>query len=138
MLGHALAAEIDLQIGDVPPAVVDPSMFEQVLTNLLSNALKYTRDRNPTRIVVEGHRDDGRLIYSVQDNGAGFDMRYADKLFGVFQRLHHDDEFEGTGVGLAIVKRVVERHNGQVRAESEVGKGAKFSISLPATEVTLE
>ena len=132
------ARTVDLHIGDVPPAVVDPSMFEQVLTNLLSNALKYTRDRDPARIVVEGHRDDGRLIYSVQDNGAGFDMRYADKLFGVFQRLHHDDEFEGTGVGLAIVKRVVERHNGQVRAEGEVGKGAKFSISLPAVEVTLE
>lgn len=128
---------IDLQIGDVPPAVVDPSMFEQVLTNLLSNAVKYTRDRKPARIVFEGHREDGRLVYSVQDNGAGFDMRYARKLFGVFHRLHHDDEFEGTGVGLAIVKRVVERHNGEVRAEGEVGKGAKFSISLPA-EVTPE
>lgn len=140
--GRLIAADesraIELKIGDVPPAVVDPSMFEQVLANLLSNAVKYTRNRNPARIVFEGRRDDGRVIYSVQDNGAGFDMRYADKLFGVFQRLHHNDEFEGTGVGLAIVKRVVERHNGRVWAEGEVEKGAKFSISVPAAEVTRE
>ncbi len=123
---------IDLSVHDVPPATVDPSMFEQAISNLLSNAIKYSRDRAPARIDFRGWREEnGWVVYQVEDNGVGFDPRYGDKLFGVFQRLHHADEFEGTGVGLAIVKRVVERHGGRVWAEGEVGKGARFFLALP-------
>lgn len=136
LAGAGEARSIDLRIDDAPPAVVDPSMFEQVLTNLLANALKYTRGRDPALIEFRGWREDGWLVYSLADNGAGFDMRYAGKLFGVFQRLHHNDEFEGTGVGLAIVKRVVDRHGGRIWAEAEVGKGARFCVALPAAEGT--
>jgi signal transduction histidine kinase len=107
----------------------------QVWVNLLSNALKYSATRGEdARIDVSGESGDGYTRYHVRDNGVGFDMRYADKLFGVFQRLHPHERFEGTGVGLAIVRRVVDRHGGRIWAESEVDRGALFTIELPAMD----
>jgi PAS domain S-box-containing protein len=122
---------LEIGIDPLPAAQGDRELLRQVVTNLLQNAVKFTRGRSPTRIQV-GHRADGQeTVYYVKDNGAGFDQRYADKLFGVFQRLHRDDEFEGTGVGLAIVQRIVHRHGGRVWAEGVVNEGATFSFSLP-------
>jgi PAS domain S-box-containing protein len=114
-----------------PPAFCDRSLIRQAMANLLGNAVKYTGSRPEAVIEFSGTEGEGENIYCVKDNGAGFDMRYVDKLFGLFQRLHSDDEFEGTGVGLAIVKRVVERHGGRVWAEGGVGEGAAFSFTLP-------
>lgn len=109
----------------------DYSLLVQVMTNLLSNAVKYSA-RNPKPVVQINSAEDGdSIVCSVADNGVGFKMQYAEKLFGVFERLHSDTEFEGVGVGLAIVKRIVERHGGRVWAEAEEGKGAKFFFSLP-------
>jgi signal transduction histidine kinase len=109
----------------------DPILVKQVLANLIGNAVKFTRDRAPGVIEVGVTRDaGGAKVFYVKDNGAGFDMRYAAKLFGVFQRLHHADEYEGTGVGLAIVRRLVERHGGTVWAESRPGEGASFFFTL--------
>ncbi|HEX9610642.1 MAG TPA: PAS domain S-box protein [Gemmatimonadales bacterium] len=122
---------LDIQIDPLPPARGDRDLLRQVVTNVLQNAVKFTRGRSPTHIHV-GHRaDDQGGVYYVKDNGAGFDQRYADKLFGVFQRLHRADEFEGTGVGLAIVQRIVHRHGGRVWAEGVVNEGATFYFSLP-------
>ena len=123
---------VDFTASETPPAPADPSMIRQVLANLIGNAVKFTGQSEQPRIEFGGFRKDSRLVYFVRDNGVGFDERYAGKLFGVFQRLHHGNEFEGTGVGLAIVKRIVERHGGQVWAESQPGKGATFFFSLPA------
>ena len=109
----------------------DVAMVTQVITNLLSNALKFTRPKEETVIHVGGKVLEGEYVYFVQDNGVGFDPRYLDKLFGVFQRLHKEEEFEGTGVGLAIVKRVITRHGGRIWAESEIGKGSTFYFTLP-------
>jgi light-regulated signal transduction histidine kinase (bacteriophytochrome) len=106
-------------------------MMHQVFVNLLSNAIKFSSSKEVARIKVGVSTDGGETIYYVQDNGAGFDMQYANKLFGVFQRLHGVTEFEGTGIGLAIVKRIVTRHGGRVWAEGEVGKGATFYFSIP-------
>ena len=120
-----------LVLGELPPAFADPALLRQVVSNILGNALKFSAGREAPRIEVAGRREDGAAVYRVSDNGVGFDMRHAHRLFGVFQRLHGDTEFEGTGVGLALVHRVVERHGGTVRAESRPGEGATFIFSLP-------
>ena len=119
-------------LGPLPSTRADPALMHQVWVNLLSNALKYSAARgDDARIEVSGESDGTVNRYRVRDNGVGFDMRYADKLFGVFQRLHSQEEFEGTGVGLAIVQRIVNRHGGRVWAEAEPGLGATFTIELP-------
>lgn len=120
-----------LRIQPLPPARGDPAMIRQVLVNLLSNAIKFSRHQETPVIEISGRVEATHNLYCFKDNGAGFDMRYADKLFGVFQRLHSEREFEGTGVGLAIVQRIIQRHGGQVWAEAEVGEGAAFYFTLP-------
>lgn len=122
---------VDIRMGDLPPALGDRVLFRQVFINLLSNALKFTRGKDPAIIEVGSRATGDRNIFYVKDNGVGFDMRYADKLFGVFQRLHGVNEFEGTGLGLAIVQRIVHRHGGQVWAEGAIGEGATIFFSLP-------
>jgi PAS domain S-box-containing protein len=120
-----------VSVADLPGALADRALLKQVWINLLGNALKYSAQAQAPRIEVAGRADGEMLVYSVRDNGVGFDMRYAGKLFGVFQRLHRQEEFPGTGVGLAIVQRIVSRHGGRVWAEGKPGEGACFSFSLP-------
>jgi len=120
-----------IEIDPLPPASADGALLRQVWLNLIGNAVKYSAKRAEPRIQIGGRREDGGVLYWVRDNGAGFDMRYAERLFGVFQRLHHADEFPGTGVGLAIVQRVVVRHGGRVWAEGRQNEGATFYFSLP-------
>ncbi len=122
---------INFILGDLPAINADPVQMRQVWTNLLSNAVKYTRNNDIRIIEIGSIANDGKITYFVKDNGAGFDTELKDKLFGVFQRLHTSDEFEGTGVGLAIVKRIIQRHEGRVWAEGAVNKGAKFYFELP-------
>lgn len=121
---------IEFRIAQLPPAQADPSLLRQVWTNLLSNAVKFTSKKEKALIEIGAEELPGGTVYSVKDNGAGFEMQYKNKLFGVFQRLHSTKEFEGTGVGLAIVQRIVVRHGGKVWAEGETGKGASFSFTL--------
>jgi len=120
-----------LEIHSLPDAAGDPSMMQHVMSNLLGNAAKFSRDEEDPHIEVGGQRDGDASVFFVRDNGVGFDMEYADKLFGVFERLHAENEFEGTGVGLAIVERVIQRHKGEVWAESAEGKGTTVYFSLP-------
>ena len=122
---------IDFQVDTVRPAVGDPALLRQVWVNLLSNAIKFSSRQKHAVIRVKGENGENETVYSVKDNGVGFDMQYAGKLFGVFQRLHSVREFEGNGVGLALVQRVILRHGGRVWAEGEVGKGAIFYFTLP-------
>ena len=110
----------------------DPTLLRIVLENLLGNAWKYSAKVAQARISFESSLHGGRTAYRVRDNGAGFDMRFADRLFGVFQRLHSASDFEGTGIGLASVQRIVRRHGGEIWAESEVNRGASFYFTLPA------
>ncbi len=124
------AREIRWVVGALQPAECDSGLMEQVFENLLSNAIKYTRPRAVATIEIGQTTVNGKLATFVRDNGAGFDMKYYDKLFGAFQRLHAHEEFEGTGVGLAIVHRIIQRHGGRIWAESAVDQGATFFFTL--------
>lgn len=122
---------ITWQIEPLPLVIADAAFIHLALRNLLSNAVKYSRTRDPAIIQVGAYRQDDEQVLYVRDNGVGFDMEYANKLFGVFQRLHRMEEFEGTGIGLASVRRIIERHDGRVWAEGKLGEGATFYIALP-------
>jgi len=122
--------DVEVRVGELPPCQGDPALLQQVYVNLLANALKFTRTRSPAVIEVGATVRDDRPVYFVKDNGVGFDMRFADKLFGVFQRMHRAEDYEGTGVGLAIVQRVVHRHGGRVWAEAEPDVGATFFFTV--------
>jgi light-regulated signal transduction histidine kinase (bacteriophytochrome) len=126
------ARRAQVQVSEVPAADADAGLMQHVWLNLLGNALKYSGKRAAPVIEVGARAEAGRTVYWVRDNGAGFDMRYAAKLFDVFQRLHGNEEFPGIGVGLATVRRIVERHGGRVWAEGEPDKGATFYFTLPA------
>ncbi|QSX79312.1 PAS domain S-box protein [Agrilutibacter solisilvae] len=124
-----------IEVAPLPPVQADPVLLRQVWINLISNAVKYSAPQGARALVrIDGEVDGTHVRYRIRDNGVGFDPRYADKLFGVFQRLHAQDEFEGTGVGLAIVQRIVARHRGQVAASAQPGQGAQFTIELPTHE----
>ncbi|HUA23242.1 MAG TPA: response regulator [Steroidobacteraceae bacterium] len=135
------ARQLEIRIGELPPAEADPSLLRQVWVNLVANALKFTRRRESALIEISGAgragngaRGSGEAehkLYSIRDNGAGFDPRRAERLFGIFQRLHAAKDFEGTGVGLSLARRIVERHGGSIWAESEPDQGAAFHFTLP-------
>jgi len=131
LAGDANGRNIEWDIQSLPDVRGDFSMLKQVWANLLSNAIKYTRPRDLARIEIGSRRESGELEFHVRDNGAGFDMKYAEKLFGVFQRLHRAEEFEGTGIGLANVRRIVARHGGRTWAQAKVDEGATFYFTLP-------
>ena len=124
----------EIVVSALPPAQGDAAMLRQVFANLIANAVKFSRGRAAARVEVEGEARGAEAVFRVRDNGVGFDPRYAEQLFGVFQRLHKSEDFEGTGVGLAIVQRIVHRHGGRVWAEGRPGVGATFSFTLPQEE----
>ena len=127
--------KIEIQVGKLPPCQGDPTLLRQVWINLISNAVKYTRGRDPAVVEIGCEPKGEEEVYYVRDNGVGFDMQYAHKLFGVFQRLHRADEFEGTGVGLAIVQRIVHRHGGRVWVEAALNRGATFYFTIEKEKV---
>jgi two-component system, chemotaxis family, sensor kinase Cph1 len=133
MATDLIGRDIEWDIGPLPTATADASMLRQVFTNLIDNAVKYSAGKEHTVITVRGHVADGSVHYAVTDNGIGFDMAYVGKLFGVFRRLHRTEDFPGTGIGLALTKRIVERHGGSVNAQGAVGAGATFGFTLPLT-----
>ncbi|UPT69257.1 MAG: ATP-binding protein [Sphingobacteriales bacterium JAD_PAG50586_3] len=128
-VGKDFKAEVEIKPLDT--AMADQSLLYNVMSNLMSNAVKYSSKVERPKVIISSEKKDNEVIFSVKDNGAGFDMEYANKLFGVFQRLHTSDEFEGTGVGLATVQRIIHKHGGHVWAESKIDQGATFYFSLP-------
>lgn len=132
--GDANAAGVRVRVEELPACRGDEAMLRQVWANLISNALKFVNGKPDAEVVIGHAPDEAGGVYFVQDNGVGFDMRYADKLFGVFQRFHRREEFDGTGVGLAIVKRIIDRHGGRVWGDAEVGKGATFRFVVPGAD----
>jgi signal transduction histidine kinase len=140
LLGEAVAEagerKVEWSVGRLPAVMADPALLRIVLQNLLSNALKYTRQRPVARIAIEAQvLEGGEVALSVRDNGVGFDMRFKDKLFGVFQRLHRDEEFEGTGIGLATARRIVHRHRHRIWGEAQLDQGATFTFTMTLAEV---
>jgi signal transduction histidine kinase len=131
MASERAGRDIEFVVADFPTWQVDPGLMQQVFVNLISNAIKFTREREHARIEVGYRMDGSTLVCFVRDNGVGFNMKYMNKLFGVFQRLHSADQFEGTGVGLSIVRRIVERHGGKVWVDGGQDQGATFFFSLP-------
>jgi two-component system sensor histidine kinase/response regulator len=127
------ARRVETRIGKLPDCMADEALLRQVFVNLLSNAIKFTAAKNPAVIEVDATREGNETVYSVRDNGAGFDMRHAEKLFGTFERLHASAEFEGTGIGLSIVQRIVLRHGGRIWADAKVNAGATFFFTLGAS-----
>jgi light-regulated signal transduction histidine kinase (bacteriophytochrome) len=129
--------QVEWKIGELPPMECDPTLIRQVFQNLIGNALKYSRTRSPAVIEIGQTEKEGAKVLFVKDNGVGFDMRYADKLFGVFQRLHLAEEFEGNGIGLATVERIIKKHGGRVWVEAELDRGATFYFTLGAVRRSL-
>jgi signal transduction histidine kinase len=133
--GELQGRNVEVIVSDLPPCQADPAMLKRVFFNLISNAVKFTRKKDEARIDIGSINDlNGKTAYFVKDNGIGFDMNYSGKLFGVFSRLHSESDYEGTGVGLALVQRIVHRHGGRVWAEAEVNKGATFYFTLEGGE----
>lgn len=126
--GHS----VEVNVHDLPDCSGDPALLEQVFASVIGNAFKFTRGRGDARVEISGRAEGDELVYEVRDNGVGFDMRYAGKLFGVFQKLHARAEYEGTGIGLSIVQRIVQRHGGRVWAEGQPERGATFGFAIPA------
>ena len=131
LLPERQGRRVEIRAAPMPPSKGENALIKQVWANLLSNAIKYTRKRDPAVVEIGSTVEAGETVYFVRDNGTGFDMRYAHKLFGVFQRLHRAEDFEGTGVGLAIVQRIIRRHGGRVWVEAAVDRGATFHFTLP-------
>ncbi|NYB52881.1 MAG: two-component sensor histidine kinase [Methanobacteriaceae archaeon] len=129
--GDVEGRNVEFNVGNLPNAYGDRALLSQVFQNLIANAIKFTRNKDPAVIEVGGKVEKNEIVYYVKDNGAGFDMKYINKLFGLFQRLHSPEEFEGTGVGLSIVQRVIRRHGGHVWGEGAVDKGATIYFTLP-------
>ena len=130
-------ADAQIVIHDLPSAYCDVNMLKQVWTNLISNAIKYSQKKPDPKVEIGAVEDSGELVYFVKDNGAGFNMAHYNKLFSIFQRLHSENEFNGTGIGLAVVKRIIERHDGKIWAESEPGKGSDFYFTLKPKQVLI-
>jgi light-regulated signal transduction histidine kinase (bacteriophytochrome) len=126
--------QIEVAVGSLPVCFGDDVLLRQVLINLIGNAIKYTSTREAARIEIDGWSDETGNVYLIRDNGVGFDMEYAEKLFGIFQRLHSGDVFEGTGVGLSLAQRIIQRHDGRIWAEAKVNEGATFHFTLPKVE----
>lgn len=122
--------EIEFLIKPIPACNADEQLTQIIYAQLISNSIKFSNSRNPAKIEIGAFENEGKVCYFVRDNGAGFDMQYAGKLFGVFQRLHHYDEYDGTGVGLAITQRIIHRHGGRIWAEADIDKGATFYFTL--------
>ena len=121
---------VEIDIANMPLCRADPALLKQVFANLISNALKFTRNRPVARIQVYAKQQDSKSVFVIKDNGVGFNPDYSEKLFGVFQRLHSADEYEGTGVGLATVKRIITRHGGVIWAEGNIDQGAVFYFTV--------
>jgi light-regulated signal transduction histidine kinase (bacteriophytochrome) len=128
--------KVEWKIAKLPPVECDSVLTRQIFQNLIANALKYSRPRSCAVIEIGHDHQDGQVVIFVRDNGVGFSMKYSDKLFGVFQRLHRVEDFEGTGVGLATVQRIIKKHGGRVWAEAEVDKGATFYFTLAGVKAT--